>query len=144
MTALVAIGLPTIAIAAPRPLSRERPAAVTVSTILVPVDSSIEVDVAASGTARTLTWRHRDFGSTKVFYRVFRTAADGEDFDCLAGGSPDCRLQMLPLATTRSRTFTDQSPPADALYRIGIATNWRNDAGGGDVIAVSPPISATP
>ena len=141
--AVAFVALPLVAVAAPRPLSRERPDSITVGPILTPVDSGIDVRVEARGARRTLTWTHRDFGSTEVFYRVFRTAAGGQDFDCLAEGSADCRLQMLSLGTTREPSYTDLSPPEDALYRIGIATNWRNDSEGGDVIALSPPIPAS-
>ncbi|MGI9111918.1 MAG: hypothetical protein ACR2GT_06945 [Gaiellaceae bacterium] len=141
---VVFVALPLLAITIPRPLSRDAPDAIAIDSILTPVDGSINVAVAADGAARTLTWTHRDFGPTEVFYRVFRTAADGADFDCLAEGSPDCRLQMLPLGSTREPTFTDGSPPEGALYRIGVATNWQNDAEGGDVIALSPPVAASP
>ncbi len=141
---VVFVILPLLAIAVARPLSRERPDAITIGPILTPVDASIDVGVRAAGASRTLTWVHRDFGATEVFYRVFRTSAGGADFDCLAEGSPDCRLEMLPLGTTREATFTDGSPPPGALYRIGVATNWQNDAEGGDVIALSPPVAATP
>jgi len=141
---VVFVALPLLAIAVPRPLSREAPDAITIDSILTPVEESIEVEVSADGASRTLAWSHRDFGATEVFYRVFRTAADGADFDCLAEGSPDCRLQMLPLGSTREPTFTDGSPPEGALYRIGVATNWQNDAEGGDVIALSQPVAATP
>ncbi len=136
--------LPLLVISVVRPLSREEPDAITIGSILTPVDPSIEVGVRADGARRTLTWTHRDFGATEVFYRVFRTAAGGADFDCLAEGSPDCRLEMLPLGTTRKQAFTDLSPPTDALYRVGVATNWANDSEGGDVIALSPPLAATP
>ena len=84
--------LPLLVISFVSPLSREQPEAITIGSIMTPVDPSIEVDVRADGARRTLTWTHRDFGATKVFYRVFRTAADGLDFDCLAEGSPDCRF----------------------------------------------------
>ena len=141
---VVFVALPLLAIAVARPLSRDEPEAITIGSILTPVDRSIDVEVRADGASRSLSWSHRDFGSTEVFYRVFRTAAGGADFDCLAGGSPDCRLQLLPLGTAREAAFTDLSPPADALYRIGIGTNWRNDSEGGDVIALSPPVRATP
>ncbi len=141
---VVFVALPLIAISVARPLSREQPDAVTIGPILTPVDPSIEVVVRADGSSRTLNWSHRDFGATEVFYRVFRTAAGGADFDCLAEGSPDCRLLMLPLGSTREPTFTDGSPPEGAVYRIGVATNWQNDSEGGDVIALSPPLAADP
>ena len=137
--------LPLLVISVARPLSREEPDAITIGSILTPVDPSIEVGVRADGARRTLTWTHRDFGATEVFYRVFRTAAGGADFDCLAEGSPDCRLaDAAARDDPEAARFTDLSPPTDALYRVGVATNWANDSEGGDVIALSPPLAATP
>ena len=51
---------------------------------------------------------------------------------------------MLPLGSTRQPSSARLSPPTDALYRVGVATNWANDSEGGDVIALSPPLAATP
>ena len=141
---VVLVALPLLAIVLAQPLSREQPEAITIVPILTPVDENVEVEVSAEGASRTLTWSHRDFGATEVFYRVFRTEAGGADFDCLAEGSPDCRLEMVTIGSTREATFTDGSPPEGALYRVGVATNWQDDAEGGDVIALSPPIAATP
>ena len=141
---MVFVVVPAVAIALPQPLSRTAPDAVSLRTILTPVEPGIEVEVEVDGAARALTWRHRDFGSTEVFYRVFRTAAGGSDVDCSGAGSPSCELELLPLAVTRERGYVDLSPPVDAIYRIGVATNWANDSEGGDVIAISPPVAATP
>ena len=137
--------LPLLVISLVRPLSREEPEAITIGSILTPVDPSIEVDVRADGARRTLTWTHRDFGATKVFYRVFRTAADGARLRLPGRG-----LARLPArdAAARVDARASRSPtarrPTNALYRVGVATNWQNDAEGGDVIALSPPLAATP
>jgi hypothetical protein len=136
--------VPAIAIFVPKPIGDDDPDAISLNGVLTPVDDSIRVGVSADGEARTVSWSHRDFGSTKVFYRVFRTEAGGADLDCVGDAARECRLQMLTLATTRADRFTDLSPPEDALYRIGIATNWEDNSEGGDVIAFSRPIPATP
>jgi hypothetical protein len=47
---------------------------------------------------------------------------------------------MVELGTTRTPRFRDGSPPAGVRYRVGVATNWRDDPTGGDVYAVSPPV----
>lgn len=142
--AIAFVLLPLAMIAAPKPISDEDPSAISVNGIPVPVSDEIRVTVAADGPRRTLTWAHPDFGSTAVFYRVFRTEAGGADLDCIGAAASECRLQMLTLATTRAARYVDESPPEDALYRIGIATNWENNSEGGDVIVVSRPIPATP
>ena len=43
-----------------------------------------------------------------------------------------------PRASTR---FVDRDPPADAIYRIGVAANWLDDETSGDVFAISPPVA---
>jgi hypothetical protein len=142
--AVIFVLVPLAMIAIPRAISDDDPGAISVNGILVPVNDELRVTVAADGPKRTLTWTHPDFGSTAVFYRVFRTEAGGADLDCIGDAARECRLQMLTLGTTRTASFVDESPPEDALYRIGIATNWENNSDGGDVIVVSHPIPATP
>jgi hypothetical protein len=142
--AVLFVVVPAIAILVPTPLGDDDPDALSLNGILTPVDDSIRVSVSVDGDARTVSWTHRDFESTEVFYRVFRTEAGGADLDCIGEAARECRLQMLMLGTTREPRFTDLSPPVDAVYRIGIATNWENNSEGGDVIAVSRPIAATP
>lgn len=140
--AAVAVAVPLVLTLAPRPISDADPQAISIDNILVPVDARIAVDVAAEGGRRTVTWRHNDYSPTDVFYRVFRTGADGRELDCIGDAARECRLEMLTIASTRARRYVDESPPPGAVYRIGVATNWRDDIGGGDVIAVSQPIPA--
>lgn len=142
---IVFVALPFVAIVTPQPLGTETPEAVTINTIPTPVDESIHVTVTPDGARRTLTWTHPDYGPTKVFYHVFRTEAGVEELLCeTSTTSPQCILKMLDLGTTREAHYVDLSPPADALYRIGIATNWEDNIAGGDVVAISAPIAATP
>jgi hypothetical protein len=146
---LIAVGvlfvaLPLVAVAAPQQLDADNPQAVSINTILTPVDEAIRVTVTPEGARRTVTWEHPGFGPTKVFYKVYRTEFQGEDVECSTTRSPECVLKMITLATTRNARYVDLSPPEDALYRIGIATNWQNDPAGGDVISISTPIAATP
>jgi hypothetical protein len=138
------VALPLVAVAAPQQLSAQDPQAISINTILTPVDDAIRVTVTPDGARRTVTWTHPSFGPTKVFYKVYRTEFQGEDVECSATRSPECVLKMITLATTRSNRYVDLSPPDDVLYRIGIATNWENDPAAGDVISISAPIPATP
>jgi hypothetical protein len=130
------------------PFLRPLPAptkALVVNNILTPVDSKIEVSVVPDGESRTLAWTHPSTGSTRVFYRVYRTAAGGRDFTCLEhGGAAECNLKMLLLGTTRDARWRDGSPPAGALYRIGVAANSQDDPAGGDVATISRPIPESP
>jgi hypothetical protein len=48
---------------------------------------------------------------------------------------------METLETTRDHRYLDRNPPADAIYRIGVAANWLDDENRGDVFAISPPAS---
>ena len=120
------------------------PEAVTINSILTPVDDAIHVTVTPDGARRTVTWTHPELDPTKVFYKVFRTEFQGEDVECGTTRSPECVLQMIELATTRDASYVDLSPPEDARYRIAIATNWEDNPAGGDVISISAPIAATP
>ena len=56
-------------------------------------------------------------------------------------GSDRCDLRAETLVTTRDHTFVDRDPPADAIYRIGVAANWLDDETRGDVVAISPPVA---
>ena len=146
LTAAVAllVVVPAVAIFVPTPTGEDDPDAITLRGLMAPVDDSIHVSVSADGQARTVSWTHRDYGPTRVFYRVFRTKPGGDDFDCAGNAARECRLEMQMLTSTRADTFNDPSPPVDALYRVGIATNWEDNSKGGDVIAFSRPIAATP
>jgi hypothetical protein len=138
------VAVPLVAVAAPQPLSARDPEAISINTILTPVDEAIRVTVTPDGARRTVTWAHPGFGPTEVFYRVYRTEFQGADVECSTTRSPECILKMITLATTRQARYVDLSPPEDARYRIGIATNWENNPAGGDVISISAPIAATP
>jgi hypothetical protein len=128
----------------PEPIADDDPKAIAVDEILVPVDDRIRVDVAPDGERRVLTWSHNDYGPTGVFYRVFRTVPGGRELDCIGDAARECRLQMEIVGTTREPRFVDESPPAGARYRVGVATNWRDDPALGDVIAVSDASPAAP
>jgi hypothetical protein len=138
------VAIPLAAILAPRPLAADAPEAVSIGSILTPVDDEIRVTVTPDGERRTVTWAHPDFGPTDVFYRVYRTDLQGHDVECSTHRSPQCLLTMVLLTTTREARYVDGSPPPDARYRIGIGTNWENNAEGGDVVSISRPIPATP
>lgn len=143
LTVVVAT-LPLAAALLPRPIDSTRDA-LRVNSILIPVDPEIDVAVTAEGAARAISWSHASTHGTSVFYRIFRTLKTGPDEVCAENqGAADCRLEMTELTTTRERRFVDGSPPPGANYRVGIAANWQDDSEGGDVLAISPPVAATP
>lgn len=136
-----ALVLATVAVAVAQPLSSDAKA-FRVDDILVPVDRRIDVRVTPEGESRIVRWSTRDWNAN-VYYRVYRTAAEGVDTDCSATtGASDCHLEMLLLDTTREPVFRDGSPPPGAEYRIGVGANWADDPALGDVFAISPPVPA--
>jgi hypothetical protein len=141
--AAIFVALPLAVVVAPQPIDAAAPKGISIGPIPIPVDEDIDVTVTPDGESRTLTWTHPDYGP-KVFYRVYRTDLSGTDVECSDHRSPDCALKMVLLATTREPRFVDGSPPPESRYRIGVATNFADDPSGGDVIAISEPIPATP
>jgi hypothetical protein len=144
--AILAVGLaalPLVVVGLARP-DRLPPETIFVENVLTPVDPEIRVSVRVEGEARVVDWRHPSAGRADVFYRVFRTAAEGEDLVCVEGrgGAADCTLQMLLLGTTREPRWRDGSPPPGAEYRIGIGTNAQDDPTAGDVFLISRPVDA--
>ncbi len=111
------------------------------SELLTPVDREIIVTTERRGASVVLTWTHPDYHA-RVFYRVLRTPGAEADAECTRDGVDWCRLQMLTLGTTREARFVDGSPPDGVTWRVAVATNYRDDEEGGDVFAVSPPVSA--
>jgi hypothetical protein len=124
--------------------------------VMVPVDRSFGVSVRGSGPRRILTWNRRSSSGVASFYRVFRvrpvrpapdpTLPPGQDgIRCLAlaatahDRAADCRLEMTYLGPTRSTRFVDTVPRGRWVYRVGIAANWRDDTGIGDVLLLSAP-----
>jgi hypothetical protein len=135
---LVVVPLAVALLARPE---RDAANALTLNGILVPVDGDFDVRIAADGPAREVTWDDPD-GRADVFYRVYRTGADGVDTTCQGSGAPQCELEMILLGTTREPRWRDGSPPPGSVYRIGRAANWLDDPEGGDVFLISRPTRA--
>ena len=112
-----------------------------VNEIGVPVDPNvISLKVRRVGNANILTWTD----STKrarTFYDVYRASPSRgfSEMVCEPRGVDRCDLRMETLVTTRAHRYLDQNPPADAIYRVGVAANWLDDETRGDVFAISPP-----
>lgn len=137
--------LPFVVVAAARPLDgpdRAVVQALPLTTVLTPVDRSIELRTERRGASQVLTWKDGDWRA-EVRYVVLRTPRGGPDVRCARAGVTRCTITMIRLAETRSRRYVDGSPPPGVTYRIGVTTNYRGGPGG-DVLAVSAPVRAAP
>lgn len=117
-------------------------AQVVVADIGVPADDDVvTLAVARTPAGNVLTWTDAT-SRARTFYRVYRasTAIGFSDLVCEREQERQCILRAETLGTTRARRFVDPDPPADAIYRIGVAANWLDDPNRGDVFALSAPI----
>jgi hypothetical protein len=117
---------------------------VIVDEIGVPSDGGVvSLTVRRVGGSNVLAWKD-ETSRARTFYRVYRASPSRgfPDTICQIQGGRRCELRAETLVTTRDHTYVDQSPPADATYRIGVAANWLDDEGRGDVFALSPPAAA--
>jgi hypothetical protein len=116
--------------------------------ILTPIENDVGVTTRRVGSTVELAWTSGGPWRADVFYRVYRADDTDTDTECEhsdGARSQFCYLRSAPIATTREQTFVDPAPPAgNAIYRIGVATNWVNDTEQGDVFAFSPPAPAAP
>ncbi len=116
---------------------------VVVDDIAVPADDDvIRLEVRRTGLGNELRWSDSTTRAD-TYYRVYRASAAFPDIVCEPRGVDRCELRAETLVTTRERRFLDADPPADAVYRIGVAANWLDETDRGDVFAVSPPVAPT-
>jgi len=114
-----------------------------VDEIGVPADPDVvSLTVRRVGDANVLRWTDSTTRA-RTFYRVYRSSLSRgfSEMVCEARGSDRCDLRAETLVTTRDHVFVDRDPPADAIYRIGVAANWLDDETRGDVVAISPPVA---
>jgi hypothetical protein len=117
---------------------------VIVDEIGVPSDGGVvSLSVRRVGGSNVLAWKD-ETSRARTFYRVYRASPSRgfPDTICQIQGGRRCELRAETLLTTRDHTYVDQSPPDDAVYRVGVAANWLDDEGRGDVFALSPPAAA--
>ena len=116
---------------------------VIVDEIGVPVDDGVvDLRVRRTTAGNVLTWKDST-SRARTFYRVYRAsvARGFPDTICQIRGGRRCELRAETLVTTRDRDYLDANPPADAVYRIGVAANWLDETDRGDVFAISPPVA---
>jgi hypothetical protein len=141
--ALATAVVPLAAIAAmPRPPD-EREVTLAGET---PIPNSTDIGLRAvvSGGKVRLSWRPEHPAGGAVFYRILRTRAGTDsDFTCYDQVNPICTLRFREVGVTRAGGFVDAPPRGGRwTYRVGIAANWLNDPGYGDVYALSGPATA--
>lgn len=136
--AVVLVLVPLALVAGAQRAPEERTALGHGQNLLLPVDGTLALSLEDS----TLRWSARE-GETSVFYRVLR-APEGTGISCAAPGTRSrlCDLAMEVVGTTRGTSW--ELPPGGeaATYRIAVAANWRDDTELGDMVALSPPVSA--
>jgi len=114
-----------------------------VDDIGVPMDSGVvSLSVRRVGNANVLHWTDATTRA-RTFYRVYRASPSRgfSDMVCENRGVDRCDLRAETLVTTRDHSYVDRDPPADAVYRVGVAANWLDDDTRGDVFAISPPVA---
>ena len=107
----------------------------------MPVDGNVvSLRVRRVGGDNVLSWTDAT-RRARTFYRVYRSSymRGFSEMVCEPRGVSRCDLRMETLDTTRERHYVDRDPPADAIYRIGVAANWLDETDRGDVFAISPP-----
>jgi hypothetical protein len=146
LAAIVTVAVPAVATAAASRIEPPTPAVVqefSSGNILTPVDEDIHVQAQRVGSGQRITWTSGSWHA-KVFYKVYRSERPGSDVQCAlsSGVSWACYLRTKVIQTTAGSSYTDPSPPAGSIYRIGVGTNWLDDPNLGDVFAISPPAPA--
>jgi hypothetical protein len=113
---------------------------------LIPVSQAVGIAASTKGSVVHLEWRSQSPGETAVFYRVFRTKGPDGGVACagrLRNSSDNCELYGDDVGSVRAPSFEDRPGAGSWSYRIGVAANWLNDTGLGDVYVVSPPVTVT-
>jgi hypothetical protein len=114
-----------------------------VDNIGVPADPDVvSLTVRRVGDANVLHWTDSTTRA-RTFYRVYRASPSRNfsDMVCENRGVDRCDFRAETLVTTRAHSYVDRDPPTDAVYRVGVAANWLDDATRGDVFAISPPVA---
>jgi hypothetical protein len=150
--------IPLVLVLAVRPIRGPTAANYFEEGVFLPVDHGFTPSATGSGSTRQITWQPPSTGSTKPFYRVFRSPVTEPAPDptlppaqkgirCLAHDlSPSvaqCQVQMQLLGTTSSTHWVDKPGRGRWVYRIGLGANWIDDPKLGDVLLLSDPVTVT-
>jgi hypothetical protein len=106
-----------------------------------PLSDALRVRAQAVPGGTRLTWRKPFSSRTRVVYEVFRVqGSDG----CTSpgGGVPQCLLEMDLAGTTRSTSAVERDPGGNWQYRVAAAASYRRSDPTGDLMLVSPAVTA--
>jgi hypothetical protein len=108
--------------------------------LLVPVSDELRATATATPDSVKLSWRMPDYGATRVYFRIYRSAGTG--CDQVASGAQTCLLRMEPAGVTTRRRFVDWwPPPGEFTYRIGLIAGWTRELRHSDLLLIGPPIN---
>jgi hypothetical protein len=135
---LVAL-VPLVLVSAARPQKGFETARDNVHSNEMPISARLTVTATRSGTGVLLSWPALHGGRTAVHYLVFR--ANDTSGGCVAptSGARECLLDMTTVGTTRATSM--RVPRNAATYRVAAAANYLNQAIGGDLMLLGPPVS---
>jgi hypothetical protein len=141
VTAVVVLGVLPVVAAAASPV-RGPDDVLQHIEIGLPVE---DLDLEARGRRVVrLSWSEPDVGSTRVFYKLFRSPADTDTLCFTDGSGADrCTLVSVELDTLRKTSAVDRPGPGTWTYRVGAAANWVDDPELGDVFLLSNPVTVT-
>jgi hypothetical protein len=114
--------------------------------VLVPVDQAVAPRARADGDEVRLSWQPTSSRAAAVFYRILRASGPAGGLFCagrLNGAADNCQFSAESPGTARKASFVDRPGPGTWTYRVGVAANWLNDVGFGDITVLSPPVTVT-
>ena len=135
VAAILAVAIPTTAIAASSPSTRPERAVFQDDVgnfILTPIDDDVELDGERTSAGQRLSWTPGGPWLGDVFYRVYRID-EGPDVECEhtdGSRSVYCFVRSVPIATTRDTEYLDidglpERGTASASGRTGWTTTRR-------------------
>jgi hypothetical protein len=145
LVALAVVLTAVVPVAATAAAKRSGPpyaAILTNTTPPVPTDIDLGLRATVGRGKVTLTWRAQHPAGGKVFYRIARRPASaGDGLSCQVIGAQVCALAWDEIGVTSTPSLGDKVRRGAWIYRVGVAANWLNDPGQGDIFLTSEPLA---
>lgn len=143
-TAIVATALvPFAAIALAAPARGPNPATVFLQGPPIPINLDFGLHAHVTEKTVRLTWRAQHSVAGPGFYLVYRTSGPNPDFICLpAAAAQRCNTVSVELGDTYYTSYVDRPGPGTWQYRVGLAANWLDAPGYGNVYIMSTLVQA--